>query len=293
MTTKRTTALVAALVVLALSGLTAPAAATTAEPDALIRAAHFSPDTPGVDVYLTGFAGGSTRLWVPNAVYGGVSNYQRVTPGLYVVSMRPHSAAASTPAAISWNLQVKAGQAYTTAAIGSASALRSIVLHDDLDLPPAGSGRVRLVQAASRAPIASVVALNGPTLAAQASFATTTGYTTVPAGTWAVQARSLSAAQLQAAARVSVASGSVTSLLLLDAPGGGITIRTVLDAAAASVVPVGAVPAGGGGTAGEQALPGASVGGVAASRWSLLAAGLMLGGLVLLALLGLSRRRSW
>jgi hypothetical protein len=224
-------------------------AASAGEQDALIRAAHFSPDTPGVDVYLTAFSGGSTRLWVPDAVYGGVSSYQRVPAGLYVVAMRPHGAAVSSAPVISWNLSVAAGQAYTTAAIGSSSALRSIVLHDNLALPPAGSGRVRLVQAASRAPKAMVVAADGPTLATAAAFGSTTDYTTVPSGTWSVLAHSTQGPAMSTSARISVSSGSVTSVLLLDAPSGGITIRSVLDAAGASTVPVGAVPAGGGGTA--------------------------------------------
>lgn len=224
-----------------------------ADDDALIRAAHFSPDTPGVDVYLTGFAGGQTRLWVPDAEYGGVSPYQRVPAGLYVVSMRAHGASPSSAPVISWNLNVKAGQVYTTAAVGTNSKLRSIVLHDDLALPPAGQGRIRLVQAASRAPQAQVTAVDGPTVAKAAAFATTTGYTDVPAGTWSLQAKSVTTPSVSTDARVSVPAGTVTSVLLLDAPSGGITIRTVLDAAAAGTVPVGSVPAGGGGMAPNRA----------------------------------------
>ena len=241
--------LLLAMAVLAGLAALAPASANAAGAPALIRAAHFSPDTPGVDVYLTSFAGGKTTLWVPDAQYGGVSNYERVPAGLYVVSMRPHGAAMSTKPVISWNLSVRAGQAYTTAAVGANKALRSIVLHDNLALPPRGDGRVRLVQAASRAPRAEVVAVDGPTVASAAPFATTTGYTTVPAGTWSLTARSASSAAVRTSARVSVASGSVTSVLLLGSPDGGITLRTVLDAAGAGVVPAGAVPAGGGGTA--------------------------------------------
>ena len=258
------TAIATALVTVVAGGWLAVATpASASDPDALIRAAHFSPDTPGVDVYLTGFAGGSSKLWVPNAVYGGVSAYQSVAAGLYVVSMRPHGAPASSPAVISWNLAVKSGQAYTTAAIGSSKALRSIVLHDDLSLPKPGSGRIRLVQAASRAAEAQVVALNGPTIAERAAFATTTGYTTVPAGTWSVRARSVVPPVVDTDGTVPVASGSVTSVLLLDAPSGGITIRYVLDAAGAAVVPVGAVPAGAGGSAPAMAMPRSGLPGLA------------------------------
>ncbi len=232
---------------LATVGLTSPAGA--ADAPALIRAAHFSPDTPGVDVYLTGFAGKTARLWVPDAVYGAVTPYSSVPAGLYVVSMRPHGAAATSKPVISWNLDLKAGQAYTTAAIGSSASLRSIVLHDDLSLPVPGTGKVRLIQAASRASRADVVAIGGPTVADQAAFATTTEYTSVKAGTWSLRANSVGGSVVSAAGNVTVASGAVSSVLLLDAPGGGITIRSVVDAAGAGVLPVGAVPAGGGGTA--------------------------------------------
>jgi hypothetical protein len=218
----------------------------------MIRVAHFSPDTPGVDVYLTAFSGGTTSLWVPNAEYGGVSPYKRVAAGLYVVAMRPHGAATSTPAAVSWNLQVKPGQAYTAAAIGSNKALKTIVLHDDLALPAQGMGRVRLVQAASRAPTADVTALNGPVVASNAPFASTTAYTSVPAGTWTLRATDPSSPTVSTSASLAVRAGTVSSILLLDAKGGGITLRSVLDAASVGSVPIGAVPAGAGGTAGNR-----------------------------------------
>jgi hypothetical protein len=82
--------------------------------------------------------------------------------------MCPHGAPATDKPVSSWNLDVRAGQVYTTAAIGSNKALKTIVLHDDPTAPAA--------------------------------------------------------------------------------PGGGITLRSVLDAAGAPVAPVGAVPAGGGGS---------------------------------------------
>jgi hypothetical protein len=272
----------------AVLAVTAPAAraAAPAGQTALIRAAHFSPDTPGVDVYLTGFAGGQTRLWVPNAVYGGVSPYQRVPAGLYVVAMRPHGAPATSKAVISWNLNVQAGQVYTTAAVGTSSHLKSIVLHDDLTLPPAGKGRIRLVQAASRAPQADVAAVNGPTVATAAPFATTTGYTTVPAGTWSLQAHAVSMPTVLADARVSIAARSVTSVLLLDAPSGGITIRSVLDAAGSAVMPVGAVPAGGGAMAPNGPAPNGpapSLGGSSLGGSSLNEPAMLIGFFLLLA----------
>jgi hypothetical protein len=225
-----------------------PAAAAPAEL-AVIRAAHFSPDTPGVDVYLQPFSGGALSLFVPNAAYAAVSPYRLVDPGVYLVTMRPHGAAPTTAALLSWTLDAKAGQAYTIAGVGTGNARHGVVLHDELTQPPAGTGRVRVVQAASRAPKAMVVAVNGPTLAANLAFATTTSYTQVPAGTWPLRANSAQDASLTTSSTVSIASGSVTSVLLLDGKTGGLAIRTVLDAASAPVPPTGAVPAGGGGMA--------------------------------------------
>jgi hypothetical protein len=91
--------------------------------------------------------------------------------------------------------------------------------------------------------------VNGPTLAAYLGFATTTSYTRVPAGTWPLKASSVQDPSLTTSSTVSIASGSVTSVLLLDGKSGGLAIRTVLDAASVPVPPKGAMPAGGGGMA--------------------------------------------
>jgi hypothetical protein len=271
---------VIALALFGCLGATAGPAAAAPAQTAVVRAAHFSPDTPGVDIYLTAFAGGSSRLWVPNAEYGGVSPYERVAPGLYVVAMRAHGAAASSPPVVSWNLDVRAGRAYTAAAIGSNRALKTIVLNDELALPSRGTGRVRIVQAASRAPKVDVQAVNGPSIASNVPFASSTPYASVPAGTWSIRATALGGSGFSASERVSVKSESVTSVIILDAPGGGITVRTVLDAAGAARVPVGSVPAGGGGTA---ALALRGVPSAAGSDWAAALVAVLSAGTVLIA----------
>jgi hypothetical protein len=233
-------------------GMVSSAASPHAAPagsDAVVRGAHFSPDTPGVDVYLTAVAGGSVKLWLSGVGYGDVSPYQRLTPGFYAVSMRPHGAGASTPAALSWTLNARAGQAYTAAAVGMNKQLHGIVLRDELTPPGAGHGLVRVIQAASRAPHAAVGAVGGIVVTRSAAFATSTPYATVPAGTLSLHANSVATPALATDASVHIASGSVSSVVLLDGQGGGLAIRTVVDAAGASIMPSGAVPAGGGGTA--------------------------------------------
>ena len=233
------------------ASLLTPGAATAApvESSAMIRGAHLSPDTGNVDVYLTAFSGGSTTLWLASVGYGDVSPYNRLKPGLYAVSMRPHGAPASTPAALSWTFTAKAGHAYTAAGIGMNAHLRGIILEDQLKAPAAGHGSVRVIQAASRAPHADVAARGGPVLAKSAAFATSTPYTAVPAGTWQVDAKSDTTPTISTSAAVSIKSGTVDSVVLLDAKGTGITIRVLTDAAGAASTPIGSVPAGGGGTA--------------------------------------------
>jgi hypothetical protein len=230
-----------------------PASAAPPQSSAMIRGAHLSPDTGNVDVYLTAFAGGSTTLWLASVGYGDVSPYNRLKPGLYAVSMRPHGAAASTPAALSWTFTAKADHAYTAAGIGMNAHLRGIILEDQLKAPAAGHASVRIIQAASRAPHADLAAQGGPVLARSAAFATSTPYTSVPAGTWRVDAKSDGTPAISTSAAVSIKSGSVDSVVLLDGKGTGITIRVLTDAAGAASTPIGSVPAGGGGTAARPA----------------------------------------
>lgn len=231
---------------------TGAAGARTAVRDAAIRAAHFSPTTPGVDVYLSRFSGaanGATRLWLTKVHYGAVTGYQALTPGVYTVSMRPAGAPASSKPVLTWTLDAKPGAAYTVAGVGAGSAVRGVVVSDDLSSPPPGEGRVRVIQAASRAPVARVSATGGHVISPDVHFATVSSYQTLPAGTWRVSAVSTSSSGTSASAPVTVRDGQVTSILLLDAKTQGITLRTVLDSASSGVMPGGAVPAGGGGAA--------------------------------------------
>lgn len=242
---------VVASAAIALSGtlaLSVPAQARTTG-YAEVRAAHFSPTTPGVDVYLSSFAGGKSSEWLSGVSYGAVSPYRRLAAGLYTIAMRPHGAAKTTKAMLSWTLDAKSGGAYTVAGVGAGMSVRGVVISDNLSTPPKGTGRVRVIQASSRAPIVTVRAESGPVIASRARFATTTAYADVKAGTWKLQVQSDVAPPLTATGSVDVTSGGVTSVLLLDSKSSGITVRTLLDAAGTASTPKGAVSTGGGGLA--------------------------------------------
>ena len=78
----RAALLVAAAALLGLAAVAlAPSASATAPGYAIVRGAHFSPDTPGVDVYLTSLAGGTSTLWLSGVGYGDVSPYNRLPAG--------------------------------------------------------------------------------------------------------------------------------------------------------------------------------------------------------------------
>lgn len=215
---------------------------------AVIRAAHFSPNTPGVDVYLTSYSGATAALWLSDVGYGDVSKYRTIKPGLYFVSMRKHGAAASSPAALKWTLNAKPRRAYTAAAVGMNAHLKGIVLSDRLGSPSNGHGLVRVIQAASRAPRADVVAEPHKVVASNAVFATATHYASVPAGKWTVRAAAVPKS-VSATTAVTVQPGSVNSLVVLDSKGKGIELRSIEDASGAARSPRGAVDAGGGGMA--------------------------------------------
>lgn len=245
----RSVSAVAALFLAVIGTPVVSQAGAAAPPGAFVRGAHFSPDTAGVDVYLTAFSGGTSTLWLSDVGYGDVSPYRHIAAGAYAVSMRPHGAPASQKPVLTWTLNLKAGSAYTAAAVGMSSQIRGVVVADTLDPPPAGTGLVRIIQASSRAGHVSVRATGGPVLTPDTGFGSTTRYVAVPSGSWTLKAQSSTEPALSGTVDVAVRSASITSVVLLDARSGGVVLRTVLDAAGTANMPSGGVPAGGGGTA--------------------------------------------
>jgi hypothetical protein len=279
--TRRVAAAATATLALVTVGLLGPAqagahSAKSSAATAYVRAAHLSPDTGGVDVYLTAFSGGTQRLWLSDVGYGDVSSYRRLTPGLYAVSMRPHNAPATTKPALTWSVNLRAGGAYTAAAIGENAKLHGVVFDDALAGPAAGHALVRVVQASSRAGHVKVLA-NGRTLTADCAFGCTTAYRTVASGHWSVEAQSVSGAAASARAQVTVASREILTVVVLDARSGGVVLHPLVDAAGAAVAPTGAVPAGGGGTAPRPSGNGAPDGALAGIVALALALGLSVG----------------
>jgi hypothetical protein len=208
-----------------------------------IRLAHLSPNTPAVDVYLYSFGDSSAQLVLRHVGYGAVSPYEAVTAGEYTVAMRAAGASPATKPVLSASVDVVAGEAYTVAGLGPESALRLQVLRDELRTPP-GKALVRVIQASLRDHVVTI-SYNGTVLARSLAFGSVSSYRPVPAATAAVR---IAANGGDAASSVTLAAGSVHTLVVLDGAN-GVTVDNLLDAAGSAVAPAGGVGTGLGGTA--------------------------------------------
>jgi hypothetical protein len=240
----------AAAVGLLVGGWGVPSAAA-AETPGMLRFAHLSPDTPAVDIALAPLPaqdGPSVTDPGPDVAdglrYGDVSAYAAIPPGRYAVSLRAAGSPRSTPPELTARVEVPAGGARTVALTGPFANLALNTLPDDLTSPADGAARVRVLAAASSAPTVDVELPSGPPLATGLPFGQAGSPVDVPAGPTTVTVGG--APPLP----VDLPAGSLHTLLVLDGAGGGLTVRLVADAAGPAVTPVGAVEAGGGGTAG-------------------------------------------
>jgi Domain of unknown function (DUF4397) len=259
--------LLAVSALLLTSAGSAHAASSSAAGSAWLRAAHLSPDTGPVDVWLTPFGGTATGpATLSHVSYGNVSAYRSLPPGFYAVSMRTAGASAGSPALLTGQVQVAAGHAYSVLAVGATNALSLHVVADDLTLPRPQRARVRLIQASTVDPALDVSAVQGPMLAQGAAYGTVGAYAQVPQGRWTLRIAATDGAGISTSAPVDVSAGTVVSLFILNGASGTVRLEPVVDAAAAGSVPVGGVNTGGGGLAGPDDVPGPSSGaaGVAA-----------------------------
>jgi len=237
--------------------------------DAAVRVVRFTAGRSAVAVQFAGYAGDGRTMSVPAGTAPTAGRYVPLAPGPYVVTVR-----STLPVSALLTLRVQPGAAYTVGVLVHAGTVQAVLVHDDLTAPPPGSGRVRLVLAAAGAPRAAVTLASGPVLADAAPFGTVTGYSTVRAGSWRATVTAATAAgrivprrpSPGTVAEVAIPAGSLTTLVVVDAPSGGLAVHVISDAAGARRSPGGPVAAGGGGIAarpvGDRGGPSADVMGV-------------------------------
>ncbi|RBY87204.1 hypothetical protein DQ244_17955 [Blastococcus sp. TBT05-19] len=242
MPTARGLSAVLALLVAVGGAVLVPAPARAEEPG-LLRVAHLSPDTPAVDVSLTSAAAPGTVLTDPGPVvaaelaYGALSEYREVLPGSHAVSIR--GAGSGSAPVLSARVDVAPGQVRTVVLGGAFADLALSPTDDDLSPPPAGTARVRVL-AATTEPTVDVSFAGGLVPASDLRPGEAGEPLTVPGGRYRA---SVTGADREVP--LDLAAGSVVTLLVLDAPGGGTTLRPVVDASGPAVRPAGGVEAGG------------------------------------------------
>ncbi len=249
---RRLGSVIAALAAVAAVALSAsPAAAAGA---GYVRLAHLSPDTPAVDVYLKADSGDAKEQVFPGVAYGAMSQYLRLPTGTYSDAMRKAGADPSTKPVLTTEVTVENGSAYTVAGVGRYADLGLRVLRDDLKLPDASESKVRIIQASVRAPVLDVGVADGPAIADAVQFATTTSYREVMPGRWTVQ---VEPSDCGTATKLpcTLGAGSVYSLLVLVAKGGGLKTELHIDAGRRGTVPQGGVATGAGGSMPGSPMP--------------------------------------
>lgn len=243
--------LLSALLLLILGLSADPARAEQTPPGgSWVRAAHLLPGMQPMQVILepADDAAGTPITLSPGLSYGDATEYRTLALGNYTVTVRPLAASTSAPPVLSSTYTAAAGKAFTLGILGTLAAPRLAVLQDDLTLPAAGLARVRVLPVASQATQVTVQAAGGPTLATGAVFGQPTPYASAPAGNWRLSATT-PAGRPTGASTVTLASGAVYTLLVVDGEPGILQLTTLQDAAGARMAPGGGVATGGGGTA--------------------------------------------
>ncbi|MFJ9787043.1 DUF4397 domain-containing protein [Amycolatopsis sp. NPDC101161] len=241
----------AALLLVALTPVTAEAATAPGPGVGWIRVGHLSPKVPPVDIYFAPF-GQAEKVVIRKAGYGAVTPYSSLDPGKYTLSMRPADAASSTPPALSATIEIAERSAYSLLVFtnGPGRTLKGTLVTDDLTAPAAGKGRLRIVEgSAAIAP----VSVDGPgvLLAQDAPYGFTSPYVDVPQGRWPLQLRSGTA---KTSPEVDVKAGSSTTVFVLE-NNGVLKANPISDGASLPQPPKLGVETGGGGTASPSGTP--------------------------------------
>ncbi len=218
-------------------------AASAATGTGWLRLAHFSPNTPEVDVYLYSYGNSDAQIVLHHVAYGEESPYEQVPAGEYSVAMRAAGSSAASAPVLSDSVSVAPGHAYTVAGLGPESGLRLQVLDDQLSTP-SGKALVRIIQASLRQPVVSV-SWRGATLDGSLKFASVSTYQAVSPATASLN---VSGGGRSAKVSIPLAAGTVHTLVVLDGAK-GLLVDNLLDAAGSGKDPVGAAHTGFGGMA--------------------------------------------
>ena len=234
-----------------LVGIPASASASSAATSTgWVALSNLSQTPSPVDVYLYPSGGSSPQFVQHDVAYGTILPYQAVSAGDYSVKMRTAGSSASSNPVWSVSLTVKPGGAYTVAPLRTSAQSGQLTVIDNNLTTSAGKSLVRVVQAdinQNTVTFHCSCAAGAPgNITTDAAPGSVSPQAPIPSGTWTMTATGSSA---NASLPVTLTTGTVHTEVVIAAPGGGIEILNVTDAAGAGVAPTGGVSTGFGGTA--------------------------------------------
>jgi hypothetical protein len=239
-------AFLALLVGIPASASAAPAAANTG----FVSLGNLSASPSPVDIYLYSSGNSSPQFVQHDVAYGTILPYQAVSAGGYSVKMRAAGSSASSNPVWSVSLTVKAGGAYTVVPLRTSAQQGQLKVIDNNLTTPKGKSLVRVIQAAVNQQQVTFHCSCAPgtpgNITTDAAPGTVSPQATIPPGTWTMSATGPSA---KTSSPITLTAGTVHTEIVIDAPGGGIQIVNLTDAAGAGQAPTGGVSTGFGGTA--------------------------------------------
>lgn len=166
MTNKRKFILLALMIAL-ISGLLPSVATAGDTPVARIRVAHFSPDTPAVQIFINGQPSGIQIL-----NFGNISGWVEVPAGTYSVAVAPAGAPVSQAAIGPVDLRFTAGTWTTIAAIGSlaSGSLTATTIAENYAPLAATDARVTVFHGIEDAPSVDVILPDGSKVVSNLPF---------------------------------------------------------------------------------------------------------------------------
>lgn len=151
------------------------------EETSYIRIFHASPNAPAVDVYANGV------LLARNLQYRGFTEYLRVSPGAYTITVYP--AGTQQSPVLGGNLSIPPRSIFTVAAIGMLPNIRLLLIPDPVMPLPANKVYVRFGHLSPNAPNVDVALSDGNRLFNNVGYPGVTGYVLLDPGTYVFEIR--------------------------------------------------------------------------------------------------------
>ena len=161
---------------------------------------------PLVDVYV------NDDKVLSGVEYKTVSKYLELPAGSYDLAVRPAGAAVPSDLVIEATADVKAGSAYTVAAVGALADIAGEIFTDDLSAPASGKAKVRVIHAAPEVPAVDVAVEGGPDPFEGAEFPSATDYAEVDAATYPIQVKAAGSDDVLLEASLPVKAGTIYSV---------------------------------------------------------------------------------